>query len=75
MSEHKGFSFRTGRTLMNPSFSVIRNDSRRNDHIVRKDDFKFRANFNSDLRIAESLSFIRKDQSLTVMTLQQNYIL
>ena len=62
ISEHKGMSFRTGRMLANPSFSVIRNHSRDNDHIIRERDFHilFRSN-HADLRIAESL-FIYKEK-------------
>lgn len=56
ISEHKCFSFRTGRRYTNPRFSVIRKYSREKNHIIREDDFQllFKSN-HSALRIAESL--------------------
>ena len=56
VSEHKRFSYRTGRPLTNPGFSIIWNHSRENNHIIRESDFHilFRSN-HSNLRIAESL--------------------
>ena len=62
VSEHKGFSYRTGRPRTNPSFSIIRNHSRENNHVIRESDFQilFKSN-HSDLSIAESL-VIYKDK-------------
>lgn len=40
ISEHKGFWYRTEWSLTNPSFSVVRNHSREEDHVIREDDFQ-----------------------------------
>ena len=67
ISEHKGRSYRTGRPLSNPNFSVIRNHSREKDHIIRDEDFKilYRSN-HSDLRIVESLFIYKQQPQLNV---------
>ena len=67
ISEHKGRSYRTGRPLTNPNFSVIRNHSREKDHIIRDEDFKilYRSN-HSDLRIVESLFIYKQQPQLNV---------
>lgn len=54
--EHRGFSFRTGGSLTNPSSSIIRNHSGENYHTIEKENFKilYRSN-HTNLRIAGSL--------------------
>ena len=66
IAEHKGFSYRSGMQLTNPSASMIRDHSRKKDHLIKEDSFKilFRANNVSDLRIAETLSIIEHKPSL-----------
>jgi len=64
--EHRGFSFRTNKQLMNPSFSKIRDHSHTLDHVYNETDFKilYRARNSSELRVAESLFIHRNRPSL-----------
>ncbi len=61
--EHRGFSFRTNRQLMNPSFKKISKHSQTFDHMYNETDFNilYKARNNSELRVAESL-FIHKNR-------------
>ena len=63
ISEHLGVSYRTNAQITHPSFSKIREHALSCKHTISEQDFniKFRAQCNSDLRIAESL-FIIKDK-------------
>ena len=66
IAEHKGFSFRTGKQLANPNASMIRDHSRRQDHLIRDEAFKilFKANNKFELRIAETLNIIESKPTL-----------
>ena len=56
-AEHKGVSFRTGRTLSNPPFSAIRDHSHKSDHQYSIKDFKVISSNSSaiDTKIMEAL--------------------
>ena len=66
VSEHKGFSFRSGIQLTNPGISRIRDHSRKKDHLIREENFKiiFRASNKFDLRIAETLCILDQKPTL-----------
>ena len=55
--EHNGKSFRTNNYLSQPSFSMVREHSRQQDHLFSEKDFSilYKARSLSEARIAESI--------------------
>ena len=66
MFEHKGFSFRTNRPIVNPGASEIRNHALQFDHVIKEQNFSILQSFSNrqDLRIAESLFIYEKSPDL-----------
>ena len=66
IAEHKGFSYRSGIQLLNPSASMIRDHSRNQDHLIKEEGFRilYKAKNRFDLRIAETLNIIEQKPSL-----------
>ena len=62
ISEHKGFSYRTGRVLNKPINSSIRNHSHEFDHPIKNENFQIldKSTSDGDLMILESLWIWKK---------------
>ena len=66
ISEHRGISYRTNTNITHPSFSKIREHSRKYKHDINEQDFNivYRAKYTTDLRIAESLMIMKEKPSI-----------